>query len=1145
MTTPIGVKAIDTPTNTSHNASFHKTPTYIRNGISAGSKLAYEMINEHVVHPSPTFHSNKSPPPSLINENYDYSFASPSPHWHSSNDWTTLHSPVVSEKSTTFSSAASSQASSSLTSPKLTGIRRLKNFILSRIMHQPKSPSSNALSIFYSFLSRKSLEDDQEDASESSHRQAICSMLEMMSAETGLDQAMECVITAARSLVKVEAIALFMVEQDRGLVICKAQSIVSSSLTSATQASPDADVAQSNVIDSGVNIIIGKRYNIGSGIVGRVAQTGKPVRASDVDPNDTIFANLTVSSLLCLPISDAYKHVRAVLVCANKLKLPSQSSTCRRHSANNQSLHLRNSLSHKQHQRRDSAPTYLLNITEPSPNPDTSIDHHKNETPTSDNFTTLPFDSSDEDMLLALSTSSGQLLRKAQLFQQLVNEQRKTRALIQVLQADEMSEHVDLYMYRILTIAHAVMPCERVALFFIDSVREDMYCVCLSSTEAERRYEAEYLPIKRKGIPFWVASTACMANVHNAQEDERYDNSFDTLTNSTTHSCLCMPVVQSNGSVLAVFMSVNKSRSDGMIGVFSDEDEDILAAWTLQVGSTMRRRLPEVAISRTRRELNDDKQILSLMQLYGNTRSSILNNDSDSSETDSNHELPVRKNQLSVDPSTPPTQNELAFIPSANSDVSTSDHIYSTVMPMSVNKTSPHSIAFSNTMFRQLPQASPAASPPLTASNSPLLPGPGNAQLYRSSSMQQSSGRFLDNPSKLISMSNFDLDNANVLPAFQTTTRSPVSRVPSIDLAQPIRRIPAQMIWPSIVPSTLPSLQVLASLSFCAFDYTEDQLLLSCLVILEDLNLVTPLQLTLSKLQSFLLVIRSKYRDNPYHNFYHGFSVMQFGYFMVRQSKIKDVLSPMDQLALLISCLCHDVDHPGTTNGFQINTDSILARIHNQNAVLENHHAYVTCEVLRDGPTHFLDKMTFNEFKDFRRIVIQSILSTDMAVHFELCKQFSHLEGDLANYNSSRESDRQMVMNLVVHSSDLSGQVMEIDVASQWEEKVTSEFIAQAVSEEELGLPVSQFMKGLNDNSIRFKNHLNFIDFVMTPLWTTVAAALPPMKQCVQQLHLNRKIYAERIVKIPNIIACENSNSDTSEKGTNENIQISIPVSSP
>ena len=229
--------------------------------------------------------------------------------------------------------------------------------------------------------------------------------------------------------------------------------------------------------------------------------------------------------------------------------------------------------------------------------------------------------------MTSLAESAGQLLRKAQLFQQLLNEQRKTRALIQVLQADEQLDHVDAYLHRILTIAHEVMPCERVALFFIDPVREDLYSVSLSYNSAHTAEPCEYNDTKRAGIPYWVAAHGVLANVSDAQLDPRNDNSFDAALNMTTTSCLCLPVVQSNGSVLAVFMSINKSRSDNLVAVYDDEDEDILQAWTLQVGSTMRRRLTEIAIARTRRELNDDSQIISLMQLYGTKRSSILEAD--------------------------------------------------------------------------------------------------------------------------------------------------------------------------------------------------------------------------------------------------------------------------------------------------------------------------------------------------------------------------------------------------------------------------------------------------------------------------------------------------------------------------------------
>lgn len=50
-------------------------------------------------------------------------------------------------------------------------------------------------------------------------------------------------------------------------------------------------------------------------------------------------------------------------------------------------------------------------------------------------------------------------------------------------------------------------------------------------------------------------------------------------------------------------------------------------------------------------------------------------------------------------------------------------------------------------------------------------------------------------------------------------------------------------------------------------------------------------------------------------------------------------------------------------------------------------------------------------------------------------------------------------------------------------------------------------MQGLSDNTIRFKNHINFIDFVMNPLWMGMVELFPPLSVCVKNLLENRKAF--------------------------------------
>lgn len=58
---------------------------------------------------------------------------------------------------------------------------------------------------------------------------------------------------------------------------------------------------------------------------------------------------------------------------------------------------------------------------------------------------------------------------------------------------------------------------------------------------------------------------------------------------------------------------------------------------------------------------------------------------------------------------------------------------------------------------------------------------------------------------------------------------------------------------------------------------------------------------------------------------YHGFSVLHFSYLSLRLlTNSSEFLTQHDVLALMVASLCHDVDHPGNTNSFEINTGSEL-----------------------------------------------------------------------------------------------------------------------------------------------------------------------------------------------------------------------------
>jgi YesN/AraC family two-component response regulator len=81
--------------------------------------------------------------------------------------------------------------------------------------------------------------------------------------------------------------------------------------------------------------------------------------------------------------------------------------------------------------------------------------------------------------------------------------------------------------------------------------------------------------------------------------------------------------------------------------------------------------------------------------------------------------------------------------------------------------------------------------------------------------------------------------------------------------------------------------------------------------------------------QKFLKKIEEMYHENPYHNFLHSMDVTQFSYACLKTKQLSEYFAPIDKLILMFSAICHDLDHPGLNNNYQINSKSRLSFLYN------------------------------------------------------------------------------------------------------------------------------------------------------------------------------------------------------------------------
>lgn len=263
-------------------------------------------------------------------------------------------------------------------------------------------------------------------------------------------------------------------------------------------------------------------------------------------------------------------------------------------------------------------------------------------------------------------------------------------------------------------------------------------------------------------------------------------------------------------------------------------------------------------------------------------------------------------------------------------------------------------------------------------------------------------------------------------------------------------------------------------------------------------------------IHNWVAAVCGSHRNNPFHNWFHAFSVFQMCYYQLFWCGVFKNVRLIDSFGLLVAALCHDLDHPGYTNSYLIETEDEIAIRYNDSSVLENHSAFLACDLLRRKATAISGALDTPIQKCLRRIVVKCILDTDMVRHTELTHR-------LIGYNATSycvietEDERQLRLSACIHTSDLSGQTSPWTIALQWEQRISEEFNNQAQEEVAAGRIPAAFMNfNLHDVKTRSKLQLDFVDFVLLPLWEPYAQVVPEVQQCYSNLVTNRALYEQR-----------------------------------
>jgi cGMP-dependent 3',5'-cyclic phosphodiesterase len=282
---------------------------------------------------------------------------------------------------------------------------------------------------------------------------------------------------------------------------------------------------------------------------------------------------------------------------------------------------------------------------------------------------------------------------------------------------------------------------------------------------------------------------------------------------------------------------------------------------------------------------------------------------------------------------------------------------------------------------------------------------------------------------------------------------------------------------------------------------TGDTYVEAALSMFKDLGFIDKYRLRRRTLARFLLMVQKGYRDVPYHNWSHAFAVGHFCYLLLRMNDVKSSLTDLERFSLLVACLCHDIDHRGTTNAFQLQSKTPLAQLYSsEGSVLERHHFAQTVTILGMDECNIFEQLTRQQYQQVLDNIREIILATDIAAHLRKVDRIQTMVE--IGFDKDSVDHHYLLMCLLMTASDLSDQSKDFKNSKGIAENIYKEFFSQGDLEKQMGNRPIEMMD--RERACVPKIQLEFMDTVALPVFHYISDLLPALHETYDSLMLNR-----------------------------------------
>mmetsp|Transcript_27030 Transcript_27030/g.31155 ORF Transcript_27030/g.31155 Transcript_27030/m.31155 type:complete len:605 (+) Transcript_27030:612-2426(+) len=262
---------------------------------------------------------------------------------------------------------------------------------------------------------------------------------------------------------------------------------------------------------------------------------------------------------------------------------------------------------------------------------------------------------------------------------------------------------------------------------------------------------------------------------------------------------------------------------------------------------------------------------------------------------------------------------------------------------------------------------------------------------------------------------------------------------------------------------------------------------------------------------NFLRMVQENYDQTiAYHHDIHAANVvLTCNEFLINGDLINiGKFDELDTYGLMVAAFIHDLGHPGFNNGYLVTSGHEIAITYNDDSVLENFHVAKAFQLMKEENLDVFNTLSTDEYRTIRKIIIDCVLSTDMARHrshtIALKSKIDMLaEGEAYSIPSTDDNkEKQFLLNTVIHSADIANPCKSEAVYTQWTHLLFDEFFEQGDKEKSEHMPVSFLC---DRETVHIANsQIGFLTGICIPLFGMLERLMPGVSYMNDNIEKNR-----------------------------------------